>query len=136
MDAHDGDITTADSPCCGPGGQTMYLDIDEPTEIPGSTIESLIIGVWGRYEQPWGGAGVGFIDIGFRTGTITRWMGDTMIDAAEYTRVETDVYTTDSDGGSLEWEDISGLQVAVERATFGPPYLRATEVYVEVNYRE
>jgi hypothetical protein len=136
MDDDDGDVSTADSPCCGPGGQTMFLDIDDPPDLPGATVLSIIVGVVARYEQPWGGAAVGFVDIGFRTGSVIRWMGETMIEGATHTRVETEVYTTDSEGGELDWDDIGVLQVGVRRATFGPPYVRVTEVYVEVNYAE
>lgn len=137
LDTNDGDGSYAHS-CCGPGVQSFYVDMDDPAALQNATIENLSFYVYARYlNGPWPGGVpyVGYIDVGYKTGASTVWSGSTTTDpSGAYSLISSFTYSTDSDGGALDLTDINNLQIAVKRNTYGPPQLRVTEVFAEVNY--
>jgi len=137
LDANDGDYSFATA-CCGPGGTTFYVNLDDPSGLGGSTITGIDLYVAAKYlEGPWPG-GVpysGYVNIGFKTGTSTLWNGPTLTDhSGAYNIIQSNLFTTDSDGGALDFNDIANLQLAVQRNTYGPPQLKITELYADVHY--
>ncbi|MEJ2201562.1 MAG: Ig-like domain-containing protein, partial [Desulfuromonadaceae bacterium] len=137
LDANDGD-TTAVSRCCGPAGISFYVDMDDPVGLDDASIQSIRLHVYARYtvsasdSTPYADE----VNIGFKTGTATIWNGDVTTDTTgDYNLISSAVYTTDSDGGALEVDDIYNLQVAVQRNNDGTaPELLVTEVYAEITY--
>jgi hypothetical protein len=137
LDSNDGDASYAYYGA-GPGGQIFYVNMDDPTGLGSATINNITIYVYARYlAGPWPGAVpyAGSINIGYKTGSTTVWKGSVSTDTSgAYNLIISSAYTTDSDGGSLSLSDINNLQIAVKRNTSGPMQLRATEVYVKIDY--
>jgi len=137
LDTNDGDGSFATA-CCGPGGPTFYVHLDDPSGLGNAAITGIDLYVYAKYlAGPWpGGVPVpGNLNIGFKTGTSTIWQGLSVTDqSGAYNLIHSDIFTTDSDGGSLDLNDIFNLQVAVQRSTYGPPQLKVTELYADVHY--
>jgi hypothetical protein len=103
-----------------------------------ATIESVTIHVTARYlEGPWPNAlpYAAGVNIGYQTGSATRWSGSQMTDTSgDYKLLSSQTFTTDSDGGPLDLSDIDNLQVTVRREIAGSYLLRITQIRVELEY--
>jgi len=137
LDTNDGDYSYA-AACCGPGGSNFYVNLDDPSGMNNAAITGIDLYVSAKYlDGPWPG-GVpysGYVNIGFKTGTNTIWNGATLTDqSGAYNIIHSNLFTTDSDGGALDLTDITNLQIAIQRNTYGPPQLRITEAYADVHY--
>jgi hypothetical protein len=137
LDTNDGDGSHV-SACCGGPGAAFYVDMDDTSGLAGATINSITFYVYARYlDGPWPGGIpiIGNVNIGYETGTATVWKGNTATDASgNYNLIMSATYTADSDGGALDLADLDALQIAVQRNIAGPPQLRVTEVYAEIDY--
>jgi len=137
LDTNDGNSSFAKL-CCGPGGSAFYVHLDDPSGVGSNAITGIDVYVYAKYlDGQWPNATpiAGNINIGFKTGTSTIWQGTTATDqSGAYNLIQSNMFTTDSDGGSLDLNDIINLQIAVQRNTYGPPQLRVTEVYADVHY--
>ena len=54
--------------------------------------------------------------------------------SGNYNLISSQTFTTDSDGGPLDLNDINNLQVSIKREISGSYLLRITEIRVEVAY--
>ncbi|MEW6599461.1 MAG: Ig-like domain-containing protein [Nitrospirota bacterium] len=137
LDSNDGNSTYVTSNT-GSQGAVFSMDMDDPAGLEGTAIQSISFHVYARYVSGWSPsppAYPGVINIGYKTGTNTVWKGDTSIDGSgNYNLVSSVTYTTDSDGGPLDINDINDLQIAVQRKTSGGYPLRITEVFAEITY--
>jgi len=133
LDSNDGDGSYAVL-CCTSPNWSFYVDMDDPG-LGDVTIQSITIYVYARYAtHPTGGTASGDVNIGYRTGTNTVWNGNTNISSADHSLIVSGAYTTDSDGGALDFTDITNLEIVVRRIVAGSNQLRVTEVYVNVTY--
>lgn len=136
LDSNDGDATRA-TRCCT-GGPTMYyfwVDMDD-FGLPGATIQSMTISVYARYRIQGGGdtPAVGPVNIGYKTGSYSKWKGTTDTNnSLDYTLIQFTA-TTDSENGALDPTDLDNLQIGVEKSIHSDLELRVTEVAVEVEY--
>ncbi len=75
------------------------------------------------------------VNIGYQTGTAVQWSGGQTLDTTgNYVYLSTQTFTTDSDGGVLEPDDIYNLQVSVRRDLNNASQLMITRVWAEVEY--
>ena len=75
------------------------------------------------------------MNIGYQTGAATLWSGSLVTDGSDgYSLLSSQTFTTDSDGGPLDLNDINNLQVSIKREILGSYLLRVTEIRVEVAY--
>jgi hypothetical protein len=137
LDSNDGDVSYVYL-CCTSPGQSFTMSMDDPTGLEWATIESVTIHVTARYlEGPWPNAlpYAAGVNIGYQTGSATRWSGSQMTDTSgDYKLLSSQTFTTDSDGGPLDLSDIDNLQVTVRREIAGSYLLRITQIRVEVEY--
>ena len=137
LDTNDGNSSFA-ALCCGAGGSAFYVHLDDPSGVGSNAITGIDLYVYAKYlDGQWPNAAPvpGNINIGFKTGTSTIWQGITATDqSGAYNLIQSNMFTTDSDGGSLDLNDIINLQIAVKRNTSGPEQIRITEVYADVHY--
>ncbi len=137
LDTNDTDASYAHYCCSGPG-QIFYVDMDDPVGLAGATIESVRISVYSRYVAglwPSPAPAIGAVNIGYRTGTDTVWVGDTDTDmSGAYNLIQSIAYTTDSDLGPLDLADLDSLQISVQRNASGSLQLRTTEIFAEIIY--
>ena len=135
LDSNDGDASFA-LKCCGPPGDIFSVAMDDYPALNGTTIESFTINVYTRYStHPETGTDVGNMDIGYKTGSNTVWIGDTYVDTPEYLLITSESFTTDSDGATLDPDDIDNMQIFIKRNAGGPTELRVTEIFIKVVYR-
>ncbi len=137
LDSDDGDSTLAYK-CCDGFTKNFYVAMDD-TGLGSANIVNLTIHVVARYVSNGGPTNrpsmPGNIDIGFRTGTGTRWDGSMPLAAVSnnFDYVSSQTFNKDSDDGALDLADIENLQVTVKWETM-TYMLRVTEVYVVVTY--
>jgi len=136
LDQNDGDASFA-LKCCGGPGDIFSVDMDDYPALNGSTIESFTINVYTRYStHPDEGTDAGNMDIGYKTGSTTVWLGDTYVDTPGYLLITSQTFTTDSDGGTLDPDDITNMQIFIKRNVGGPTELRVTEIFIKVAYHQ
>ena len=135
LDQNDGDLSIA-LKCCGPSGDVFSVNMDDYAPLNNKTIQSFTINVLARYStHPNTGTEDGYMNVGYKTGNNTKWLGSVYLSAPDYVRITSDKLTTDSDNGTLEPDDINNIQIFIKRDTGGPDELRVTEIYINVKYQ-
>ncbi len=142
LDSNDGDRSLAYNVNNTETVSVLSVSMDDTagTFLEGATIESIRIYTYARYISAGSGIPVdGSIDVGYNTGSSTVWNGNTVFAWPNwdysYILIESSVFTTDSDGGSLDPTDIDNLQIMVQRNSKNNVWqMLVTEVYVEVYY--
>jgi hypothetical protein len=139
LDVDDGDASYAYL-CCADYYMSFTVGMDDPAELQGAVITSVTVHVAARaktsslqYASPykaWYG-----VNIGYQTGTSVQWSGGQTLDTSgNYVYRSTQTFTTDSDGGPLDVDDIYNLQVTVRRDLRGNSQLMITRIWAEVEY--
>ena len=120
----------------GSGTDSFYVNMDDPPSC--TSVQNLRISAYVRTTDASGSgvySGPVNFDLGYKTGTATRWKGSTAVPAGtNYSLIQSSIYTTDSNNGALDCADINSLQLAVWRRSTGVHQDRVTEVYAEVTY--
>ncbi|MDH3346750.1 MAG: hypothetical protein OEM02_01430 [Desulfobulbaceae bacterium] len=140
LDTNDYDISYAQA-CCGGPTKFFYAHLDNPQDMDEDTrIVSVQVTVVARYlETPILIDPLpiyGDIDIGYKTGSETVIEVQHSLNAplGAYTKVVSEEYFKDSDGGELDIFDINNLQVFVGRNIAGSAQLKVTQVYATIRY--
>ena len=135
--SNDGDSSYAVM-CCGAGIYNFSVNIDDPVGLTGATINSIKITVVARYlNGQWPNATpyAGGVSIDFKTGTNQkRVLSATTDTSGNYNTIVTSTIVADSDSGVLDVADLINLQIFIRRDVYGPPQLRVTSVWVDVDY--
>lgn len=139
LDVDDGDASYAYL-CCAGYYMSFTVGMDDPAQLQGAMITSVTVHVAARaktsssqYASPYK-AYYG-VNIGYQTGTAVQWSGGQTLDTTgNYVYLSTQTFTTDSDGGTLDANDIYNLQVSIRRDLKGASQLMITRVWAEVEY--
>jgi len=136
LDSNDGDGGYA-LHGTGSGTDSFLVDMDDPAGLTGA-VQSVKIYALVRVTD---GSGSGIyvspvnVSTVYRTGTNSLLKQTTIPGGTSgYTLIQSDTYTTDSDGWALDWADIDNLKAGVRRGSTGAHQERVTEVYAEVTY--
>ncbi len=137
LDTNDGNTSYAYL-CCTAAGSAFYLDLDYPVGLESAVFQSITFHVYARYRTSPGGADIpyaGPVNIGYKTGTNSVWNGNFTTDlTGDFNLISSSTYTTDSDGGTIDFGDINNLQISVQRNAAGSQQIRVTQVYAEIVY--
>jgi len=139
LDEDDGDASYVYL-CCTDPYQSFTVDLDDPVGLQGAVITGVTVHVSARattgpqqYASPymaWYG-----VNIGYQSGTAIQWSGGLTLDrSGNYKQISTQTFTTDSDDGPLDLEDINNLRVSVRRDISGNNQLMVTRIWAEVDY--
>ncbi len=137
LDVNDGDVSYAHR-CCGPPVYHCSLHMDDPIGLDDATIDSITIYIYSRFlDGAWPDAlpVTGYLKLGYKTGSAMVWSYPiTVAESSDHVPVNSDIYYLDSDGGTLDLDDINNLEIGVTRYIGGPMQMRITELYAEIAF--
>ncbi len=106
------------SSCCGPYGDSHYIEIGDPAGLAGAAINSVTITLNVEFnEGPWPNPlpSAGKVQIGYRTGPASATVWGAVEDINDIGSVTIGPFTSDSDSNSLDLSDINNLETAFIR---------------------